>query len=98
MPGWHLSADRHYQLCNRVAWAWKLSNLGVPVVLVYLGFLNARDMADQGQSFATARTWDECLRRDAQGIVPEAARGTRLDMRGTPLWLLVRSLSDSELS
>ena len=38
---WELSRDSHYQMSNRFAWAWKLASLGVPAVLVYLGFLNA---------------------------------------------------------
>lgn len=41
---WGISRDTHYQLSNRFAWAWKLASLGVPVVLVYLGFLNAAEM------------------------------------------------------
>ena len=28
-------------MSNRFAWAWKLADLGVPVVLVYLGFFRA---------------------------------------------------------
>jgi len=84
----------HYQLCNRVAWAWKLAQLGVPVVLVYLGFLNAGEMVDQGQPFATAQMWEDCLRRHAEGLVPEAAWNRRLAVHGTALWLLVRSLRD----
>jgi hypothetical protein len=87
----------HYQLCNRVAWAWKLADLGVPVVLVHLGFLNATEMQDRGQPFATAQLWEDCMHREAEGVVPETAWGRRLDVHGTSLWLLVRSLSDSEL-
>jgi hypothetical protein len=97
LPGWHLAADHHYPLCNRLAWAWKLANLDVPVVLVYLGFLNASDVRDEGQPFGTAQLWEDCLRRHVQGIVPEAAWSSRLDVNGTPLWLLVRSLSEQEL-
>jgi hypothetical protein len=41
---WHISRDSHYQISNRFAWSWKLTQLGIPVVLVYLGFLNASDM------------------------------------------------------
>ncbi len=44
MDGWNLSRDSHYQLANRFAWAWKLASMGVPVVLVYLGFLGAAEM------------------------------------------------------
>ena len=53
---WALSRDSHYQLPNRFAWAWKLASLGIPVVLVYLGFLNAVEMTDRGRpsSWTTA--------------------------------------------
>jgi hypothetical protein len=37
-PGFQLSRDGHYQLSNRIAWAWKMACCGVPVVLLYLGF------------------------------------------------------------
>ena len=38
---WRLSAEHHFQLANRFAWSWKLATFGVPVVLLYLGFLDA---------------------------------------------------------
>ena len=41
---WALSHERHYQMANRFAWSWKLTELGYPVILVYLGFLRAEDM------------------------------------------------------
>jgi hypothetical protein len=41
---WALSRDWDYQMSNRFAWSWKLAELGIPVVLVYLGFLKANDM------------------------------------------------------
>lgn len=62
LPGWGLQANSHYQLCNRFAWAWELASMGVPVVLVYLGFLNADEMADNGRSFTSLRDWAECVR------------------------------------
>jgi len=86
-----------YQLCNRVAWAWNLADLGVPVVLVYLSFLNAAEMLDQGQPFSTAQMWEDCLRHHAQGLVRETAWGGRLDVLGTLLGLLVRSVTDQQL-
>jgi hypothetical protein len=36
---WALSRDWCYQMSNRFAWAWKLVELGKPVILIYLGFL-----------------------------------------------------------
>lgn len=37
-----ISARTHYQLSNRVAWAWRLAQHGVPVCLFYLGFIGDR--------------------------------------------------------
>ena len=92
MKGWALSRDSRYQLSNRFAWAWKLTTLGVPVVLVYLGFLNAIEMCDQGQPFDHNRTWDSCIRNHAKNIVPDDAWGERLEINGTPVWFLIRSV------
>lgn len=92
MKGWALSRDSHYQLSNRFAWAWKLTTLGVPVVLVYLGFLNAIEMCDQGQTFDDNRAWDSCIRNHAKNIVPDDAWGERLGINGAPVWFLIRSV------
>ena len=40
---WALSYENRYQMANRFAWSWKLTELGYPVVLVYLGFLMAEE-------------------------------------------------------
>ena len=77
--GWHLTADNHYQLCNRFAWAWKVASLGVPVVLVYLGFLNADEMG--ADAFHSVADWDNCLRNYADGVVPGDAWNYRLAVR-----------------
>ena len=77
--GWHLTTDTHYQMSNRFAWAWKLADLGVPVVLVYLGFLNADEMGYG--AFHSGDDWDRCLRDHAQGVVPAAAWNRRLEVR-----------------
>ena len=41
---WTLSHKHRYQMANRFAWSWKLTELGYPVILVYLGFLGAEEM------------------------------------------------------
>ena len=68
---WGLCADRNYQLCNRFAWSWKLAALGIPTVLVYLGFLDADEMGKS--AFASAQEWNSCLLEHAKGFVPENA-------------------------
>lgn len=74
--GWRLCTDTHYQLCNRFAWAWKVASLGVPVVLVYLGFLDADEMGDG--ALKTPEDWRSCLLGHAAGVIPSDAWEQRL--------------------
>ncbi len=90
--GWALSHNSHYQLSNRFAWAWKLATLGVPAVLVYLGFLNATEMLDQGQPFDSPEAWQTCIRNHAKNIIPEDMWETRTEIDGTPVWFRIRSM------
>jgi hypothetical protein len=43
-PNASLSHLNNYQLSNRIAFAWKLASLGVPTVLIYLGFIGDPDI------------------------------------------------------
>jgi hypothetical protein len=90
--GWALSRDSHYQLSNRFAWTWRLATLGVPTILVYLGFLNAAEMLDQGQPFDNPAAWQTCIRNHAENIVPQDAWEKRLEIRGTSVRFLIRSV------
>jgi hypothetical protein len=74
--GWSLCTDTHYQLCNRFAWAWKVASLGVPVILVYLGFLDADEMGDG--ALRTPEAWRACLLAHAHGVIPPGAWAQRL--------------------
>lgn len=99
LPGFSLSIDSHYQLCNRFAWSWKLASMGVPVVLVYLGFLNADDMAYGGREiFESASAWESAVHNYADGIVPGPAWERPLDVAGTPVIPLIRSMDMRWLS
>jgi hypothetical protein len=85
--GWSLRADRCYQLSNRFAWSWKVASLGKPVVLVYLGFLNACEMPEHFQDDAA---WEHSLVEYAGGCVPPTAWNSRIMVNGTPLIPLIR--------
>ncbi len=89
--GWHLSADSHYQLSNRFAWSWKIAERGVPVILVYLGFLNAEDMADQRFPFRSADQWADVVHSHAKGTVPQVAWNRRIEIAGTALQPIIRA-------
>ena len=87
--GWALAADSRYQLSNRFAWAWKVASLGYPVVLVYLGFLNAHEM---DQLFTSHEAWERCLLMYADGTVPPGVwNSDQINVNGTSLIPLIRS-------
>jgi hypothetical protein len=81
---WALARDHHYQMSNRFAWAWKLTELGVPVILVYLGFLGCDDMHRTARSSgirpngksSSARTAPRLCRPSA-GSIPGSSTGAR---------------------
>lgn len=88
---WNLSRDSCYQLSNRFAWSWKIASLGVPVVLVYLGFRNAAEMAPK-KLFASYAAWETCVRSYSTNIVPARCWGSKLNVNGTTLVALIQSL------
>ena len=86
--GWSLTADGRYQLSNRFAWAWKIASLGVPVVLICLGFLDAQEM---DHPFDNHAAWERCLHQYADSFVPRTAWNSKIMVNGTPLIPLIRS-------
>lgn len=90
---WNISRDSHYQLSNRFAWSWKLASLGIPVVLVYLGFLNASDMTKDRPRpiFQCEDDWKSALKDYGEGVIDQTCWGKRLDINGTPLIPLIRT-------
>jgi len=69
IDGISISRDNCYQLSNRVAHAWWLANQGIPVVLLYLGFLNVKDM-DNGKNklLETNKDWTDCFSNHASKV------------------------------
>lgn len=89
---WNISRDHHFQLSNRFAWSWKLANMGIPVVLLYLGFLKAEDMARKGKRvFKSGDEWEDTLKRHCENIIDNTCWGTWLDVNSVPLLPLIRS-------
>ena len=90
--GWNLTTDSHYQLCNRFAWSWKIASFGVPVILVYLGFLNTEEMSDIGQPFRSAIEWSDVIRSHADRILPSTAWGSPMDVDGASMLAIVKAV------
>jgi hypothetical protein len=94
-PGWKISAGSHYQLANRFAWAWRLASSGVPVVLVYLGFTGAEEMKKDGAPIRDDEHWSDVIDNYSRGLVPADIWDKQLDVGGTPLIALKRTLAIS---
>ena len=87
---WNLALTPRYQLSNRFAWSWKLASLGVPVVLVYLGFLNARDMACDSPIFKSEEDWKRILKNYSKNTVDNTCWEKRWDF-AAPFIPIIRS-------
>ena len=85
---WNLSRDTYYQMCNRFAWSWKLTQLGFPVVLVYLGFTNAAEMPRP--LIESDSDWSAKLQERTQNIVPKEIWGREIPLGGASLTPLIR--------
>ncbi len=88
---WDISRDHYYQLSNRFAWSWKLVSLGIPVALLYLGFLNAQDMAADGPVFPSETSWEGAMRDHSLSVVDQACWGEWLKFDGVPFISLIRA-------
>lgn len=93
-----ISRDSHYQLSNRVAFAWKLASLGVPTVLVYLGFCGDEGIRDAGEPFRNEAHWEASFADYAYSIVPKELFNQPIDCGKASMWLLVRSKQVIEMS
>lgn len=89
---WQISRDSHYQMSNRFAWSWKVAELGFPVVLIYLGFLNASEMADRGEPFPDHAAWETLVRKHSAPLFPEAVWNHRWSVNGVAFVPLIKSL------
>jgi hypothetical protein len=79
-------------MSNRFAWAWKLTELGVPVVLVYLGFLRAEEMRNNVRTPLTdASDWERMVKAHSDPLFPREFWNRRWMCNEQPLIPLIRS-------
>lgn len=68
-PQINISRDNCYQLSNRVAHSYWLANQGIPVVLLYLGFLNCDDINYNNRKlFKKDEDWQSCFKEHSQKV------------------------------
>jgi len=86
-----LSADHHYQLANRLAYLNKLASLGIPTVLLYLGWLQSPDWPVD--CLRDAAHWDQVMSDYMKDVVPATFPGQVFQTpAGGSMLMLIRSL------
>ena len=89
---WALSIEHNYQMSNRFAWAWKLTELGMPVILVYLGFLHGNEMNDRGIPFANHEMWKQLVISHSKPLFPPEIWDRQWTVNGQVFIPLVKSI------
>lgn len=92
VPGISLSQDKSYQFANRVAFAWKLASLGVPVALIYLGFIGDLMISGIDDCFQTSTSWRNSFEEHTKEHFPHEQLERAIDCGSAPFWLLIREL------
>lgn len=93
----NISRDTHYQLANRVAFSWKIASMGVPVILVYLGFTGDENMSDVGEPLRDDTHWQQVMRAYMDKHIPEAFIGRWINCGKSRMQMIIRSLSVNDL-
>ena len=83
---WALSHEHRYQMANRFAWSWKLTDLGYPVILVYLGFLKAEEMriGRQQVPFNSHAEWEGLVKAHSEPFFPTGVWDRQWVLHGQP--------------
>jgi hypothetical protein len=93
VTGVSISRDCCYQLSNRVAHAWWLANHGIPVVLLYLGFLKVEDMRDgKNIIFETESDWEKCFIEHAKKVGVDRILDKWIDCGNSSFITICRSI------
>lgn len=88
LPGISLGVDSHYQLSNRLAFAWKLASCGVPCVLMYLGFTEDTGLR---QPLRDDAHWRSVFADHLAAVCPSGIPERSIDTGAAELWVLCRS-------
>jgi hypothetical protein len=90
---WAISYSSSYQMSNRFAWAYKLTELGTPVILVYLGFLNAQEMRSPHRTvLVNDSDWLTAVKAHSESLFPAEVWGHQWTCNGHAFIPLIKSM------
>jgi hypothetical protein len=82
-----ISVEHHYQLSNRMAWAWRLAEHGLKVALLYLGFTG--DLNIGSDYFRDADHWQRAMGAYMSGVIPVDLPGRSFSVSGGGSFILL---------
>lgn len=89
----NISRDNCYQLSNRIAHAWWLASQGIPVVLVYLGFLNCKDMDyNRRRLLKNDEEWQTCFNEHTKKVGVDTITNNWVDCGASRFITICRSI------
>jgi len=98
VQGVNISRDSHYQLSNRIAFSWKIASMGLPVVLIYLGFIGDHGIKDAGEPFKGHDHWEGIFETYCRNLLPEGFIAKRINCGLADFQMIVRSRAIMEPS
>lgn len=98
--GFNLRIDSHYQLCNRIATAWKLAQCGLPTALLYLGFTGDTGMENGSRkAIKGSDHWQRLMGGYLHGVAPQNLPGTTITSKnGAFMRFIIGTLPVVEVS
>jgi len=91
LSGFRLRHDEHYQISNRFAWSWKLASMNIPVILIYLGFLNAHEM-NTPTIFKEHDDWNKCVENYCYSKIPFDIWDSEVKTEKASFYPIIRSI------
>jgi len=90
---WSLSRDSRYQMSNRFAWAWKLAELGIPVILAYVGFVGCEEMrkGKKQRPISSQEQWEDMVCDHSRPLFPDEVWNREWHVRGHSLIPIIRT-------
>lgn len=83
-----IGPDSHYQFSNRMAFAWKLATLGVPTVLLYVGFTGDKGLRGY---LKTDENWRSRFAKHVLRVCPSGLTENPIQVGDHQFWVLNRS-------
>ncbi|MHC1576896.1 MAG: hypothetical protein ACXQTE_06030 [Methanosarcinaceae archaeon] len=93
-----IGRDTHYQLSNRLAYTWKIASLGIPVILLYLGFLGDTGITNVGSYFTDSKHWESEIAKHFSQVGADGLLCKRFRLTGAPFWILQGSREIIQIS